>query len=455
MNKHKQIENEILKQILPNDDDRRTLESIIEDVTLKVNKEIKNRNLLASTTLVGSTAKDTFLRNNLDVDLFIMFPAGTEKGFMADHVLSMGRTLLRKTEECYAEHPYIRGMYQGFKVELVPCYRIQNASQKLSAVDRTPLHTNYVMQHITDEQKQEVRLFKQFLHGIGCYGAEASIQGFSGYLCEILIIQFDTFHDLLTKAVDWKPGTKLSLLDKKIPDFPETLIVIDPVDPERNVASAISPETFSLFKKASSAYLKDPKTTFFFPNPIKPWSLDKIRTLIQTGPYKYIGIRFPKPDIIDENLYPQIRKAGKNIETVCTASGFTIHNTLPMVDEKNKQIYLIIQSDKEPISEKQTHMGPPTDLEPHQEKFLEKWENNPQVIQGPYKKNKRWYVDIKREYTDLEPFITIILPSLSLGKHLESIIKQQFTLMRADELLTEELLPFWTQHLDGKETWER
>lgn len=456
MNKNKEIENEILKKILPTDDDRRNLDSIINDITEKVNKEIINRNLKASTILVGSTAKDTFLRNNLDVDLFIMFTADTKKEFMADNVLSIGRTLLKETEECYAEHPYIRGMYYGLKVELVPCYLIQDASQKLSAVDRTPLHTNYVKIHITEEQKQEVRLFKQFLHGIGCYGAEASIQGFSGYLCEILIIQFNTFHNLLFHAVDWEPGTKLSLLDKKIPDFPETLIVIDPVDNERNVASAISPETFDLFKKASCAYLQNPKSTFFFPNTIKPWSIKKIKTTIHNGQYKYVGIAFPKPaGIIDENLYPQIRKARKNIETVCVTYGFTVYHTLSMVDEKNKQIYIIIQSDKKPISEKQTHMGPPIDLEPHQTKFMEKWENNSQVIQGPYKRNKRWYVDIQREYIELEPFIKSVLPSLSLGKHLESIIKQQYAMMKTNELLTKELSTFWTHHLDEKETWER
>lgn len=455
MNKNKAIENNILKQIQPTENDRKTLSSIIADITEKVNQEIQIRKINASTTLVGSTAKDTFLRNNLDVDLFIMFPSNTQKEFMADHVLSMGRTLLDETEECYAEHPYIRGIYQDFKIELVPCYKIQDASQKLSAVDRTPLHTNYVIEHITEQQKNEVRLFKQFLHGIGCYGAEASIQGFSGYLCEILIIQFDSFYNLLTNAVDWKPGTKISLLNKKIPSFPETLIVIDPVDPERNVASAISPETFNLFKKASKAYLKNPKKSFFFPNPIKPWPMEKIKTIIQNELYEYIGICFPKPDIIDENLYPQIRKACKNIETICIAYGFNVHNILSMVNEKNKQIYLIIQTDKEPISERNTHIGPPMDLEPHQTKFLEKWENNSQVIHGPYERNKRWYVDIRREYTQIQPFIKNVLPSLSLGKHIEPIIKQQFTIMNTEELLKEQFQEFWTKHLDKKDTWER
>ena len=455
MNQFKEIERKALQQITPTKSDREHLDNIIKSVTNKVTEEIKKRNLPATTKLVGSTAKDTFLRNTLDIDLFLLFPPEIDKQYMAENTLSIGRIILKNTEECFAEHPYIRGTYKDFKVELVPCYQIQNARQKLSAVDRTPLHTKYIKEHITSQQKQEVRLFKQFLHGIGCYGAEASIQGFSGYLCEILILQFNTFQNLITHATQWKPGIKISLLPKPIPDFPETLTVIDPVDPKRNVASAIAKETFELFQKASKAYLLKPSLTFFFPNPVTPWPLEKIKTTIQNQSYHYVGITFPKPDIIDENLYPQLRKACRNIETACTTYGFPNHDIFYFVNEQKKQVYLILKTEKDPLPEKQTHMGPPTNLDIHQNKFLEKWSNNPQVIKNPYEKNGRWYVDLQREYTRIIPFLTNILPTLSLGKHLESIMKQQSHIIDSMELFKEELSAFWTEYLDGKESWER
>ena len=56
----------------------------------------------------------------------------------------IGKELLTDTEESYAEHPYIRGYYKDYYIEIVPCYKIEKSSQKLSAVDRTPLHTDYV-----------------------------------------------------------------------------------------------------------------------------------------------------------------------------------------------------------------------------------------------------------------------------------------------------------------------
>ena len=94
------------------------------------------------------------------------------------------------SEESYAEHPYIRGYYKNYKIEIVPCYKIEKASQKLSAVDRTPLHTQFIKENLKENQKKEVRLLKQFLIGIDWYGAEADVEGFSGYLCEILILTF-------------------------------------------------------------------------------------------------------------------------------------------------------------------------------------------------------------------------------------------------------------------------
>jgi len=455
MNRSEEIEHSILQQITPNKLDRQNLGSIIHSVTEQVNNEINKRKIKARTELVGSTAKDTFLRTTLDVDLFLLFPPETDIQYMADHTLAIGRTLLDNTEECYAEHPYIRGTYQDYKIELVPCYQIQNASQKLSSVDRTPLHTEYVKKHISDQQKQEVRLFKQFLHGIGCYGAEASVEGFSGYLCEILIIQFNSFKNLLSQSTTWKKGEKLSLLDETIPEFPEILIVIDPVDPKRNVASAISMETFERFQKAANAYLKNPSVTFFFPHPLIPWSLKKIRSTVQNQTYHYIGIQLSKPDIIDENLYPQLRKACRNIGTVCENYGFRIYDALSYVDEKNKTIYLIIKTDKEPLSEKHTHMGPPTYLDDHIIKFKEKWKNHPLVIQEPYTMDKRWYVDVKREVREIKAYLSTILPTLTLGKHLDTIKKTQTKILDEADLFIDDLIPFWTRYLDEKESWER
>jgi tRNA nucleotidyltransferase (CCA-adding enzyme) len=368
--------------------------------------------------LVGSTAKDTYLKDDLDIDFFLKFPTKYSKDIIAKNALIIGKSILSKTEESYAEHPYIRGYYQKYFVEVVPCYKIESASQKMSAVDRTPYHTRYVIDNLDELQKMEVRLFKQFLKGINCYGAESEIEGFSGYLCEILIIKYQTFKKLIYKAKNWKEGKKLSLTDEVTPDFDTPLVFIDPVDINRNVASALSLEKFNLFVRAANEYLKNPKITFFFPNKIKPWPLEKISKKIDKQNYKYIGIKIDKPDIIDENLYPQARKASKSIWDSSKRTGFTIYDIRFYIDEGKKDIYFIIKTKDEILPTTFIHTGPPKKLIDHIQEFLKKWEHDPRVIKKPYEKNGRYFVELKREYTDISVFLNDQIKNLSLGKHL-------------------------------------
>jgi len=268
MNQFSSIEQSILNIVTPTQKDRTQLHHTINTIIDNIKKELIKKTIDAKITLVGSTAKDTYLRNSLDIDIFIIYPVSTAKETIASHTRIIGETILHNTEECYAEHPYIRGTFNQFQVELVPCYHINDVREKITAVDRTPLHTSYILRSLKSDQIKEVRLFKQFLKGINCYGAEAAIQGFSGYLCELLIIHYQTFHQLITRAQHWKKGKTISLTNHPICSFDDSLIFIDPVDTERNVASALSDETFHRFITACTSYLHNPLITFFFPKQI-------------------------------------------------------------------------------------------------------------------------------------------------------------------------------------------
>jgi len=450
-----EIERKVLERVTPSTDDRKELEDIIKEIKECIKKEVEKRRLPVSTILVGSTAKDTYLKNNLDVDLFLLFPTSSSKENIAQNALSIGRLLLKNTEECYAEHPYIRGYYKNYKIEIVPCYKIENASQKLSAVDRTPLHTKYINKHLDEIQKREVRLLKQFLKGIGCYGAEAEVEGFSGYLCEILIIKYESFENLVQNTQRWRHGEKLVLSGNNHQSFETPLIFIDPVDRDRNVASALSIEKFRLFVKACSEYLKYPRITFFFPNEVQPWSLDKIKSEIQKQKCLYVGVIFSKPDIIVENLYPQIRKAARSIHKNCTKYGFTIFEVKFYVDESSNLIFIIIKTKNELISNTLVHMGPPVKLEKNVKDFILKWEGNPRLIKSPYEKNGRIYVEIRREHRNIMDFLEDKIGDLSMGKHIDGVIKEGYDIVELDSILKDDLQVFWTDYLDEKMSWER
>ncbi len=449
------LEHQVITKIIPSVKERSTITEIVEELTKKLNKELEKRRIPATVKLVGSIAKDTYLKHNLDIDLFLVYPFPYKKEEMGKQAIALGRMLLVDTEECYAEHPYIRGKYNTYKVELVPCYQIQDASQKVSAVDRTPLHTSYIKTHLKEEQKQQVRLLKQFLKGIGCYGAEAEIEGFSGYLCELLILKYGSFRKSIQKGRMWKYGEHLALSKGPFPSFYTPLVFIDPVDHTRNVASALSSEKLHLFITACKEYIKQPRITFFFPNEVKPWTIEKIQKTIRTQDCLYVGFQFPKPDIIDENLYPQIRKAARSIQELGERHGFSIFDTAYHVDEKHQQITIIIKTARDPPPKTLIHQGPPMKLAENVQEFKEKWGRDSRVQKGPYEKNGRIFVEIKREYTTFVDLLLANIASLSLGKQISNIMQNQDRILTQNELVTKQLRSFWTAYLDGKQPWER
>src|SRR3989338_5938399 len=145
-----------------------------------------------------------------------------------------------------------------------------NQNQK-NITDASPLHSKWVSRH--KKLVNEMKLTKQFCQAQNIYGAESYIRGFSGYICEILTVYYGSFLNLIKNAAKWnsrvivdaqgyykgKDVFKLVNTSKLI----SPLIVIDPVQKDRNAAAALSIEKFEAFKKASIEFLKKPSKEFF------------------------------------------------------------------------------------------------------------------------------------------------------------------------------------------------
>src|SRR2546425_714767 len=285
------FEEQVLRKILPSPEEDRRIQGVVHDVMKTLEAKIAAKGLKAKPLLVGSVAKGVHLTGT-EIDIFVAFPPDTPREVLEREGLALG-DLLERPVRMYAEHPYTRGWYDGFEVEIVPCYRITDATQRMSAVDRTPLHVDYVLGHLQENQATEVRLLKAFAGGIGVYGAEAKIRGFSGYLCELLVLKYGTFRGVLEAAKTWHPGTKVEFETPAGRAFNEPFVVVDPVDGNRNVASAGSAERLATLVHAALEYLAKPSDRVFFPRPLKPRSLAPLKATLQwrrskrrvAGPY--------------------------------------------------------------------------------------------------------------------------------------------------------------------------
>lgn len=440
------IENEIIKTVLqritPSEQEEIKIQQIASVLIKKINDVIKKMGLHVEPMLVGSIAKGTYLKT-VDIDIFMLFPQSTSRKELEKYGLQIGRAVIDGKEH-YAEHPYINGFYQGYEVDIVPCYKIENIDQKMSAVDRTPFHTKFVIENMTKEQIKEIRLLKRFAKGINVYGAEAEIQGFSGYLTELLILKYGTLKDLVENACKWKYGEFIKIIESDVfKNFYDPLIVIDPVDSNRNVASALSLENFSTFIHACIQYKKNPRIEFFFPNKIIPLTKSEIMKIMEKRGTKFIAIKFHKPNLIPDILIPQIRKCISGIQKMLEKNDFVILNSSFDV---NNLLFLVFEFEVFELPRIKKHFGPKVWHE-NSIDFLDKW-----MI--AHIEKDRFVVEIDRKYTNAKDAIQKELPMLSLGKNINEEIGIGYEVLEGDEVVEKGNLEFLTKFLEKKFFWE-
>ncbi len=440
MNPETTIEEEVLKRVKPDKSERKKIERVCQEFLGLVDDHLTGPE---KPRLVGSVSKGTYLKDP-DIDVFVNFPLSTSKEGMEEKILKLGRKILDEPEERYAEHPYIHGFFQGFKVDVVPCYDIDDISQMRSAVDRTPFHTDHIIENLSKEQKDEAILIKAYLKGIDAYGAEAKVWGFSGYLCELLVLHYGSFREVLKNAKDWRPGKTIELVEGE-KNFDDPLVVIDPVDPERNVASPVSMEKFALFVLSAKQFLKRPDIKFFFPKEISLKSDEKLYDVLERRSSNFLGLRFSRPDIVKDNLYPQVQKCINKLEHQLVHKDFDIIHTDYFV--KSRRILLLFETEQRELTGIEQHKGPPVWVN-NTEDFIEK--HGEEV----YIQDQRLWVDRERDKTEIKEVMKEIMKEVDLGSDINPLLPEEAEFIENEKLVEEEKKAL-NEFLDRTFPWER
>ena len=442
----KEIYRQVLERLALPPERIEELNGTVDALMGAIRKEAESSGLAVEPVLVGSVAKGTWA-GEPDIDIFMLFDPQTPKEEMEEWGLRTGKKILPEWEERYAEHPYVHGYLKGFEVDLVPAYRIEiTARQKIiSSVDRTPLHTLFVMENLTDAQRDEVRLLKRFMKGTGTYGANAGTEGFSGYLCELLVIKYGDFESVIKEAGGWRSGLSLSLGGTK-KRFSEPVVFIDPVDQGRNVASAVSLDSLARFIHASSEFLKRPDIRFFFPNPPAPLPSETLKEIHGSRETDIILISARRPAVIDDVLLPQVKKFMRSAIRALQSEDFVPLGSSYAVE--GDEIAVMIELESAELPRVKKHEGPPVWVKNSQE-FLSRWRGN--CINGPYIEGGRWYADIERRYRSAVPLLRERF-SDGLGKDIppaESMEKlTDFSALKRHEAL------LVSEYLEKKFPWE-
>lgn len=406
----KKVEERVLKRIKPSKEEIEKSREIAK----KFIKEIEKRGHEA--ILVGSVARDTFISGDKDIDVFFFFDPEVSRAELERRGLEIGKSVLANynPKTHYAEHPYTKAVVEGYEVEIVPCYKIKTG-KIISAVDRTPLHTEYVLKKLKGEHKHEVILLKQFLKAFDGYGADAKVKGFSGYLCELLIITNKSLDELLKNAAhDWKKKIVIDLEKSResYDKFPEPLVVIDPVDRDRNVATAVDRTILSKFIIKAREYLVKPSEEFFFPSkkPINIKRLVKGRNLL------VISFKYPQ-DVIEEIAWSQLEKLTKIIKNQLYENEFRVYRSTYWTDEK-KKCAIALELMTHELDEHMIHKGPEVWDEENSKAFIEK---NPEY----FVRRSRLFSWKKRDFRKAEDLVRHLLKKSDLvPSHLQKKAKK-------------------------------
>lgn len=427
------IEKQVLERIKPSDEEKTRLENTASYLMKRAEElAIENEIPGAELQVVGSAARDTWISGTHDLDIFISFDPSLPREKLEEYGLLIGRQIAREAEsweEGYAEHPYTKLKFSGFDVDIVPCYRVESAEKIISAVDRTPFHNLFIREHIAGLEN-DVLLLKQFMKACGVYGSELRTGGFSGYLTELLVIHYGSFEKVLHAAASWEPGKTIEMVKPKH-SFEEPLVVIDPTDPNRNVAAALTLERFTQFISLSRDYLKKPSETFFLKTKPEPMSDKEILDSCEKRKTGFVAICFQTPDTVEDILYPQLFKMQKSVEMLLEQHDFRVIRTNVWAGEKS---ILTIELENESLSNIRKHFGPPVWVKEHSEKFREKHINNPNTF-AFYIEDGKYVAELPRKYSHAKDLLESELHNCALGKHVNRSVQEGYEVLAGEEIL--------------------
>ncbi|MBZ6495624.1 CCA tRNA nucleotidyltransferase [Natrinema longum] len=441
---HRDVEHvvaEVRARVTPDEDERRRLREVADRLMDRAETAATALCSDADVLQVGSTARDTWISGDRDIDIFVRFPPELDRETLEEYGLEVGHATLPEGHEEYAEHPYVKGAVEGFDIDVVPCFRLESATEIRSAVDRTPFHTRYLQQRLDDDLAGDVRVAKQFLTGIGVYGSDLRTRGFSGYLTELLVCEYGGVRALLEAAADWQPPVELDPEAHGHTTFDDPLVVIDPTDPERNVAAVCSSENVARFQHYAREFLETPRFDLFEPDEPAPLSESELLGHLARRGTTAVAIRFDAPDLVEDQLYPQLQKSVTGITQGLNDRGFDVFRSTAIADE-TAVVFAELAVSERPAVER--HAGPPVHVRDHAEGFYDTYADDADAY-GPFIEDGRYVTERERAFTTARAFLeSDRLFDVGLGAHVETALEDGYEVL-LDEEVTALLEAFGTE----------
>ncbi len=221
----------------------------------------------------GSTGrKQTQLRGAADIDLFVGLRM-EDYSFSREHgqqvprdaidnlmnrlvdewfVPAASRLNLKSIQKTYSQHPYLSLEMDGLEADILACFDLSSEELQelgpITAVDRTVHHTSYIAQRLTPMTRETARILKSFVRACHAYGDRCAVgqMGLTGVSLELVAILAEDFDSCLERvhSLDIDPIDPLDRTEEELRSIAsfrdDHVILIDPTDTARNVASSFT-----------------------------------------------------------------------------------------------------------------------------------------------------------------------------------------------------------------------
>jgi tRNA nucleotidyltransferase (CCA-adding enzyme) len=412
--------NEVIKNIKPTEEEEKEVKAKIDDFLKRVNKGLKD----AKAELGGSGAKGTWLSQAHDADIFVAFNYQKFKDRseqLSDILEKRLKKNFKKIIRLHGSRDYFQIKEEGFTFEVVPILKISKAEDARNITDVSPLHAAWVRKH--KEFADDIRLTKQFCKASKAYGAESYIRGFSGYICEILTIYYKGFLNLVKAASKWQEKTVidvekyyrnknevLSALNKSKLEGP--LVIIDPVQKDRNAAAALSEQNYRRFIVNCREFLENPSGIHF---KVIDFTLDEIKKPLRKNKKKIVLKIKPlkgKEDIVGCKLLKVFEFIQRNLEK--NEFKEVYYGNWQWNKEKDEAL-MWFEVDKKPLPEYVIKEGPPIKLKEYVANFKKQYKGKTFVKKG------KIYAKVKRDYRDASKLVKDLIKDKYVKEKVKSI----------------------------------
>jgi tRNA nucleotidyltransferase (CCA-adding enzyme) len=257
------------------------------------------------------------------------------------------------------------------------------------------------------------------------------------------VLEHGGVEELLTAAADWHPPVVFDPEDHGTRPHDDPLVMIDPTDPTRNVASVCAAVNVARLQHYAREFLDAPRSELFEHDEPEPLDADAVRAHVERRGTAPVAVAFDAPDIVDDQLYPQLRKSLSGVRDDLDRRGFEPIRAATFAAER---AVLFVELSHRRLPAIERHEGPPVHVREHAKGFYRTYageqrhkrtgvessdagadrETNPDSY-GPFVDGDRYVVERPREFTDAAGLLrSAELFSVGLGARIEPQLRDGY-----------------------------